>query len=227
MQIPRKILILLITVALLAVGVAASIAMLYPRLPDPQVADREGLLRWLVTRDLRGEPIDTRRALARRFEEEFCKACDTAASDASTSDAGTSDAGTSDAAAAPDWESLAEQLDASQRQQFWENLTVVLEPWFLDKTDGYCEVSETERTAYLDRLIDMIAVMDGIDAIRPNSDESADHAEDGGLYALLLEQTQQWKQKAEPSRQERIDRLLIDMQKRYILRTLGFSTTPN
>lgn len=209
MQIPRKTFILLATVALLAVGVAVSIVLLYPGLPDPETADREGLVRWLVTRDLRLEPMATRHALARRFEEEFCK--------------------TSDTKESPDWESLAQCLNRSQRQQFWDNLAVVLEPWFLEKSDRYHELAETQRAPFLDHLIDMLAVLNGINAIQPGNQpgNQPDGGEvgEGGLYALLLGQVQQWKQNVEPRRRKRIDRLLEHMQKRWILRMLGFSTT--
>ncbi len=216
-QIPRKILILPVTAALLAVGVAASISLLYPGLPDPAVADREGLLRWFATRDLRREPMDTRHALAQRFEEEFCTASGTKLSNTRASDTKTN----------PDWESLGQRLDQSERQQFWDNLAVVLEPWFLEKTDRYHELTEAQRTPYLDRMIDTITVLNGIDAIRPNGGEAGKPSGEGGLYALLLGHVQQWKQNVDPPRRERIDRFLAHMQRRWILRTLGLATTPD
>ena len=206
MQIPRKILILLFTTALLVVGVAASIALLYPQLPDPRTADREDLLRWLVSRDLRRESMETRHALACRFEEEFCTACNTKAD--------------------PDWESVEKRLDQSQRQQLWDNLPVVLEPWFLEKTDRYSELPQADRTAYLDRMLDMVAALSGIAVIRPSGNEAEDPSAAGGLQALLLGQVEQWKQKAEPPQREKIDRFLADMQMRLLLRMWESSTTP-
>ena len=62
--------IMLLTGVLAAGGVGAW-RLLCPPLPRPELADREQLIVWLVTRDLNEEPAPTRRALARRLEEEF------------------------------------------------------------------------------------------------------------------------------------------------------------
>jgi len=120
---------------------------------------------------------------------------------------------------------LGQRLDRPQRRQFWDNLAVVLESWFLEKTDRYFKLAETQRTPYLDRMIDMLTVLSGIDAIRPNEGEAEEPSGESGLQALLLGQVQQWKQKAKPLQRERIDQFLAHIQNRWILRTLGFSTT--
>ena len=54
----------------LALAVAITLAVLYMmviRMPDPQTASGRGLGRWLVQRDLSGEPEDTQRALVERL----------------------------------------------------------------------------------------------------------------------------------------------------------------
>src|SRR5690606_20551307 len=55
---------------LAAVSFVAAVNMNPYRLPDPEHADREGLFRWLVTRDLSQEGADLRRLLVARLERE-------------------------------------------------------------------------------------------------------------------------------------------------------------
>ena len=55
----RGILWLLVLVALVAAGIGTAIPFLQPRLPDPAVASRDELLRWLVARDLAKESPQT------------------------------------------------------------------------------------------------------------------------------------------------------------------------
>jgi hypothetical protein len=67
----RGILWLALLATLLAVGAAAAVPFLRSRLPDPAVANRDELLRWLVTRDLAMETPQTRLVLIQRLGQEF------------------------------------------------------------------------------------------------------------------------------------------------------------
>jgi len=168
------------------------VALWWTRLPDPAVADRDDLLRWLVARDLGAESMETRRVLARRLEEEFGTGID--------------------------WEGTGQQLDESQRQQLWNNVLLLLEPWLMDKTNRYFAISAAERPAFLDRLIDMIGVWRGIDSLCPQPSDST--GQQGGLLAVLLEQTEQWKQQADPQRSQQIGQFMLAIQSRWLMRSL-------
>ena len=52
----RRLLLVAASGGIAAALVAAVVGFCWPRLPDPATADRDGLLRWLVTRDLGQEP---------------------------------------------------------------------------------------------------------------------------------------------------------------------------
>jgi hypothetical protein len=198
----RGILTLLVLAALLGgAAVAVLVPVLYPSLADPAVANRDELLRWLVTRDLNEEPATTRQTLARRLEEEF--------------------------GGEVDWEGLARQLDESQRRRLWDNVLVLLEPWFMDKTDRYFRLAAADRPAYLDRLIDTISAWRGVEALRP---ASADHAGRSGAQRGLLEalfgQVEEWKKRADPKRREQISQFLLAVTTRSWTRSLQGLTPP-
>lgn len=164
----------------------------WPRLPDPAVADREGLLRWMVARDLNAEPAETRGTLARRLEEEF--------------------------GSEVDWEAVAEELDESQRRRLWENIVVLLEPWFMDKVDRYFNLAVADRCAYVDRLIDKLVVWQGAESLRPRS---AGHGDgQGGLLEALCAQIERCKQRARPARRKQISQFLMVVQTRWCTRKL-------
>ena len=195
MRIRRGILAILLVAAVLAAAGFVAVPFFRPRLPHPEVADRDELVRWLVVRDLSAEPAETRRVLVRRLEEEFYTGLD--------------------------WENLCERLDQSQRKRVWDNIVLLLEPWFMDKTDQYFKLATAERTAYLDRLLDMIAVWRGAELLRPEQTGTAEEPrEKGGLLEVLFDQVKQWKERAEPKRREQIDQFLLAVQVRWLLRNL-------
>ncbi len=178
--------------ALLGAALLAVAALLWPRLPDPAVADRQGLLRWLVTRDLNAESAETRRTLARRLEEEFHKGFDV---------------------------DTAEGLEPAQRKQLWDNIVLLLEPWFMDKTDRYFQLETAQRNAYLDELIDMMTAWRDVDALRPQEAAAADSpAEAGALLSALFDQVTKWQERAEPQRREQIQQFLLAVQMRWLIR---------
>jgi len=189
----RRGILVVVALAILPVGTAVvAVPLFWPRLPDPAVADRDDVFRWLVVRDLGKESADTRLVLVRRLEEEFSTEFD--------------------------WQNAGKGLDEAQRRQLWKNVQLLIGPWLLDKTDGYYMLAVTERPAYLDRLIDTITVWQGIDSLRPKQTDTSD--EQGGLIAALLDQTERWKQQATPHRRSQIDRFIVAVQARWLLRNL-------
>ncbi len=187
-----------------AAGVAV-VWCLYRPLPDPAVADREDLLRWLVVRDLSAESSETLRVLARRLDEEFRGGFD--------------------------WDATTEHLDTSQRTRVWDNVVLLLKPWFMDKQQRYFKLAAAERPAYLDQLLETIAVWRGVEALRPAPTETADPStQQGGLLATLFAQVQQWKRDkdTEPKRRDQIQQFLLALQTRWLRQNMSklFSSTP-
>lgn len=161
-----------------------------PPLPDPAVADRDQLVRWLVLRDLSQESPETRRVLVERLEAEF--------------------------RGAPNWSQVADRLNESQREVLWNNLVLLLEPWFLEKADRYSQLAVADRPPYVDQFLDRVAQWRRADAIRYGPGQ--DGAQRAGLAQSLLDQVEQWKQRADPTQRARIDEFLRDVELRWIMR---------
>lgn len=185
----------MVAAALLAAGVVAGVVLLSGRLPDPATADRDGLFRWLVTRDLSQEPLETQRTLARRLEEEFqgglnCK-------------------------------SAAESLTEDQRIRLWNNVLVLLEPWFLDKVEQYSTLSASERPAYVEKFIESVAAWKDVEVFCPPQEQaSAAPGKSGSLIGILLERVKQWEAAAAPPQNAQISEFLAAVKSRYLQRSL-------
>ncbi len=178
---------LLLATLLVTAGAATGYYFLW-RLPHPAEADRDQLIRWLATRDLSAEPVDLQRVLARRLEEEFSDGVD--------------------------WDGMAEELDRSRQVLVWENIVVLMKPWFMEKADHYAELTtDTQRTDYLDRFIDTIGVWRGVDLLRPADDESG--GPQGGLLTELSGQMGDWKAESDPQQAEKIDHFLRKVKMRW------------
>ncbi len=131
-----------IPLILILVATAALTAGFFyqPSLPHPRDADREQLVRWLVSRDLRGESNELRLALVQRLEEEF--------------------------SAEMDWDSMSDRLTQPQQKRLRDNLVLLLRPWFMSKLNGYFSLPASERVAYVDRLLDTISLWSGVDTLQ-------------------------------------------------------------
>ncbi|MBN2474722.1 MAG: hypothetical protein JXB62_08945 [Pirellulales bacterium] len=177
----------------LAVAAAAGAAWVFwPGLPDPAVADRDGLFRWLVLRDLSNESPETQTLLAQRLEDEFSEGLD--------------------------WESVGGKLDETQRTRLWGNILVLIEPWLKAKMEHYFALASAERGAYVDRFIDTISAWRGADSLRPEQGHNPDGG--GGIVSVVFEETEKWKKQADPQRRERISQFLLAVQARWLLRNL-------
>ena len=116
-------------VLLLAIG-AAAMAFWPERLPHPAQANREELLRWVVTRDLADEPHDLRATLAERLVEQFGEGLD--------------------------WGEADRRLGNHHRQRLLENIPLLIGPWLAQKAERFAAAGPSERTALLDRTIKSI-----------------------------------------------------------------------
>ena len=193
-----------VTALVLAVFLAVSVTVavrLYQsgsygcRLADPSTADRTELLYWVVTRDLNEETPETRRVLAHRLDEEF--------------------------RAGIDWDAVGEQLDAERRARLWRNVPLLLEPWFMEKVDGYFNESDERRVAYLNEMIDSVAVWAGLDALLPGvAEENGATQRPAGLTEMLLGEVERWQQRSVPERRQRMAEFLAAMRARWLAREL-------
>jgi hypothetical protein len=190
-----------VAAALLAAGVVAAVVVLRNRLPDPATADRDGLFRWLVTRDLSQEPLETQRALVRRLEEEFQGGLDC--------------------------KSAAETLSEEQRTRLWTNVLVLLKPWFLDNVEQYSALAAAERQAYVDKFLESVTSWQDIEAFCPPQEKAspASGASDS-LIGVLLRSVKQWEEASAPPQKGQISEFLAAVKSRYLQRSLErlFST---
>ncbi len=191
----RLLVILLLAFATLGGVGAMGAFLLVTHLPHPEDASEDELMRWLVTQDLAAEAVEIRLAVAKRLEEE-------------------SQSGV-------DWEAAARKLSVGQRQRLWENLPVLLEPWLMDKVDGYFGLIEGEQDVYLDRIIDTVRQWRGVDNLRPeDAAPSGTEPPSSGLMAVLCRRMEVLGEEAEPARRERLERFITAVQTRWFVRVL-------
>ena len=193
----------LTAVALAAVLAVSAAYLLLPQpLADPEHCDREALLRWMVIRDLSRHPPETQQTLARRLDEEFRTGFD--------------------------WEAAAAQLGRSQRQQVWENVLLLLEPWFTDRVEAYFALPAAERPTYLDEILDRMQAWRGVELLRSTRSDGIDpHGEEPDFVALFQQRIERCKSRADPDEREQISQLQLALQTRWLLRTLcGDSRRP-
>ncbi len=168
------------------------------RLPNPATADREGLVRWLVMRDLGDEPLETRSTLLRRLQEEVQTDFDPAA--------------------------LRTRLDARYHQRIWSNTLVLLETWYSEKVDSYISASAPQRPASLDQTIAEIKQWKDLAALRPGTDSSeTSRPSELALLELFAQQVTEWKATASPQREREISEFDAALRGRWILHALGLA----
>ncbi len=189
----RGILTVLVSAALLAAAAIAAAALLYPRLPDPEHANRRELIRWLVTQDLTHVPTATREALALRLEEEFSGEID--------------------------WPATASELTDAQRLQLCENVPLLVGPWMQAKAGCYAALSVAERVSYLDRLIDTLQQWRGLDEIAPASVASGQSHP--GLMANAMEQLSAVKEHADTAKRAEMSEFMLALETRWAVRELS------
>jgi len=119
----------LLTLLILA-GIAAAVTvhLSFFHLPDPETADRDGLLRWLVLKDLNAEEEETRLALVDRLEDELHAGL-----------------GQEDLSSA--------SLSEAQEERLHKNTGLLKRIWFRSRVRRYSEREPDEKKPYLDRQI--------------------------------------------------------------------------
>lgn len=182
-----------ISVSVVAVSLLAAARILDPPLPDPALADRDGLFRWLLTRELAEEPHDVQLTLVRRLETELHLGVD--------------------------WVSTSEQLSPQGRDLLWRNFETLLKPWFVDKVDRYFALAKEERSAYLDYSLQTTTLCRQLHQVCHAGDQTGDaRSGESGLrfVSTLLDRVDRWKSSAKPAMRERMSRFVRDAQVRWM-----------
>jgi hypothetical protein len=173
--------VLMLTV-LLAAGVGAAVPFLVPRLPDPAVANRDELLRWLVARDLANESPETCLALVLRLEDEFRDGVD--------------------------WDALNEKTTEAQRQQLWKNIPQLFGPWLSDKAETYARLAKTERPKFMDSVFKTLMAWKGADRLQAKQTSDAPSNAPPSLLTVFFDQANALQRDAEPAQRDHISQFL-------------------
>ncbi len=184
----------LVTIALL---ITAAYWASKLQLPDPATADREGLVRWLVLRDLRQESPEVRATLLRRFQEEARRDLDPA--------------------------SIRLQLDPRYQEQLWANILTLIETWYANRVDAYQVASAADRSKFLDETIAEVMQWKSLAALQPEQNADPSHSEEIVLLRIFAEQVAIWKERASPQRRKEITEFDAALRGRWMLHTLGLA----
>lgn len=184
-----------VTVCVGSIAILASVYWFSAlRLPNPETADRDGLLRWLVLRDLRSETPEIRSTLLKRIETELEGNFDPA--------------------------EVGEQLDERYRDRLWANILALIETWYSNKVDGYQATAPSERCAFLDGTITEIETWKELAALRPGAG-GTDSSAGISMLELFGQQVALFKEKASPQRQHEITEFDTSLRGRWLMRALG------
>ena len=195
----RGILALLALFLFVAAALGGTIPFFYPCLPDPAKANRQELLRWLITKDMAKETPATQLALAGRLEIEF--------------------------GAGVDWAAFQGKIDAAQRKLLLQNIPAVLRPWMLAKADAYERLSADCRAAFVERLIDTLEVWRGVEKLLPQTAANAQEpATSPKLATIMIREMEQLRKEAPAAQQKQIGELWADIQMRWFLRSIAPKT---
>lgn len=188
-----------VPIVLAALGVLAVAGYRVVRLPDPATADRSGLIRWIVARDLSQEDPAIRLTLARRFEREF--------------------------QGEVNLDAAKTRLNPQQQERVWNNVVQLLATWLLDKVDGYGQLPKGEQTAYLDATIDTVRQWKSLGSLR--TDAADEPSSDGklGLLPQLMQRIDEVQQASGGERQQQVRQFVRSLQMRWLQRSLLGTTS--
>jgi hypothetical protein len=195
MRLSRGKMLILISALSVAITIGAVIFLTQYDLPNPACANRQELFYWLAYKDLSKQSGQIRLILANRLEEECTKGLD--------------------------WQNVRVQLDETQQNRIWNNMALLLRPWFVEKARSYGKLTIEKRPGYVDRLIDNIAVWRGIENLLPNRTKvSRGEKTYVGLSNLLRNEIDQAQQESDPPDREQIGELWNALKLRWLVRNL-------
>jgi hypothetical protein len=156
-------------------------------------AVRDGLTCWLATRDLAGEPMSTRREIARRIESEL-------------------DTGLQ-------LDQVSGGLNVERQQLLQSNGLLLLEAWLHDKAEQYAALPSDQRTAYVDAQLDRVGQWHLLDFLDGQIEGTSRQGSPGGVTGLMLV-VDGWIAHADPDQQPQLRNLVRHIQQRVLWRTL-------
>lgn len=133
---------LVVSTAIVAAGLGWY--LLAAQLPDPRIANRAGLCRWLVLRDLSAEPRDVQRAIVDRLQTELKSGL--------AADSGSG------------------LLTPANRRQLQGNAEFLQQVWFEYRVEQYASCRRDEQMPFLEEQIDTIANWSAIQLPDADSD---------------------------------------------------------
>jgi hypothetical protein len=187
----RLVLWLLLLTVLAATGIGAAVPFLVSGLPNPAVANREELLRWLVARDLAKESPETCLVLVQRLEEEFGDGLD--------------------------WDSLDGEVTDAQREQLWKNIPRLFGPWLSEKAAIYARLSNGERPQFMDHIFKTLLTWRGADRLQTKQAGDGPATQPRSLLSVFFDQVEARKRDAEPSEREHISQFVGALQARALM----------
>jgi hypothetical protein len=128
-------------------------------LPDPQRADREGLLRWLVFRDLADEPWGRQLVMVDRLTDEM--------------------------RAGVDFGGEARSLSESRQERLRRNIEQLKFVWFQSRIDGYAKCRAEQRFPYLQEQLAVVLAWSDVDLQFPDAAITTDS--DSQRYAFTMQ----------------------------------------
>ena len=179
---------------MLGAAAGAGLFMVYSPLPDPAVASRHDLFRWLVLRDLGKESDDIRRKILGRVDTEFQNVDDMSAT--------------------------IENLDQPHRQMLWHNVTVLLEPWLLGKAEQYPQLPTSARNEFVDHFLDCAQQWSKVGAACTKSQGAAGQGTEAASSKQVIDQMQQCVNRANPDQRRKIATFVTAVEGRWLWRQL-------
>ncbi|MGO9109435.1 MAG: hypothetical protein ACLP9L_09390 [Thermoguttaceae bacterium] len=187
-------LIAVVLVAMLSAAAGAGVFLAYLPLPDPSVATRQQLFRWLVLRDLSKEPGETRQMILSRLDAEFEKAGDLTAT--------------------------IENMEDFHRQMLWHNIGVLLKPWLLSKVEQYSQLPAAQRTDYIDCFLDRAEVWSKVGSACLKNSTDGGRKDGSSVSKLVMEQIRQCSDRAAPEQRQQIRAFVAAAQARWLWRRM-------
>lgn len=198
----RGILLAVGLLTLATVSLAATVQLLYFQLPDPEVADGPGLIRWMVLRDFKQESPEVRRKLLVRVQQVLI-------GKPRTSD-----------------KTIDEQLDPKYRPQFWSNVDMLLAEWFYQQAEIYAATPADKRTAQLDQILDSAKTLGDFKPSTSAGTTAQPKPKSPDPLAAateFMQKIQTWIAAAPPEKQPALRHFAAALQARMAARTLqGF-----
>jgi hypothetical protein len=189
----RGILAIVALLGCVAVAIGA-VPFLYPSLPDPEKADQQQLLHWLVLRDLGQESPARQLTLALRLESEFGEGVD--------------------------WSKFKGKLSLEQIDRLIANIPHVLRPWILEKSVIYEKSPDDRRLASLDQVIATLEVWQGVETLLPPKSETDGNKTE--LKTILTGEMNRLLAQLPKDQKKTVEKFWGDLKMRWVLKKMGF-----